>query len=215
MNSNIKDGWVVLFQEALIILKSAKIPKTKWTFGGGTALMLWFNHRMSRDVDIFMTDAQYLNYLTPRLNDTAYSFTDDYTESSNFLKLKLKEGEIDFIIAPHLSKNPSIKRKIKGEIVNLETPEEIILKKIFYRAEGLKVRDIVDIAMAIKRRQKILLKQRDLILSKAPIILDRLDKLKEIYLPEAKRLQVIDNTVIVDALQVVKRFLHRCQNDPR
>lgn len=40
-----------------------------WSFGGGTVLMRRHHHRFSKDVDIFIPDPQYLNYLTPRLNN--------------------------------------------------------------------------------------------------------------------------------------------------
>ena len=42
-----------------------------WSFGGGTVLMRRFRHRVSKDVDIFVPDPQYLGYVSPRLNDTA------------------------------------------------------------------------------------------------------------------------------------------------
>ena len=31
-----------------------------WTLGGGTALMLRHDHRLSRDIDVFLRDPQYL-----------------------------------------------------------------------------------------------------------------------------------------------------------
>jgi hypothetical protein len=30
-----------------------------WTFGGGTVLMLGFDHRFSKDIDLFVPDPQY------------------------------------------------------------------------------------------------------------------------------------------------------------
>ena len=61
--------WKALFRQALRLLddlskKSGTDPF--WTFGGGTVLMLRYRHRMSRDVDIFVPDPQYLGYVTPR-----------------------------------------------------------------------------------------------------------------------------------------------------
>jgi Nucleotidyl transferase AbiEii toxin, Type IV TA system len=40
-----------------------------WTFGGGTAMMLQIDHRESRDVDIFLHDAQQLPFLDPQKRD--------------------------------------------------------------------------------------------------------------------------------------------------
>ena len=44
-----------------------------WSFGGGTCLALRYGHRISYDVDIFVTDAQLIPFLSPRLNDAAAS----------------------------------------------------------------------------------------------------------------------------------------------
>ena len=39
----------------------------QWTFGGGTVLMLRFDHRLSKDIDLFVPDPQYLGHVNPRL----------------------------------------------------------------------------------------------------------------------------------------------------
>ncbi|QCI69398.1 nucleotidyl transferase AbiEii/AbiGii toxin family protein [Phreatobacter stygius] len=36
-----------------------------WALGGGTAIMLWLNHRTSKDIDIFIDDPQYLGISHP------------------------------------------------------------------------------------------------------------------------------------------------------
>ena len=43
--------------------------------GGGTVLMFRFEHRLSKDIDFFTHDAQWLSLLTPRLNDTTAAMT--------------------------------------------------------------------------------------------------------------------------------------------
>lgn len=40
-----------------------------WTFGGGTAMMLQIDHRISQDVDIFLPDPQLLSFLDPQKHD--------------------------------------------------------------------------------------------------------------------------------------------------
>lgn len=70
--------WEILFQRALGLIDSlgrAGASLEDWTFGGGTVLMLRHHHRFSKDVDIFVPDPQYLNYLTPRLNEDAEALT--------------------------------------------------------------------------------------------------------------------------------------------
>ena len=42
-----------------------------WTFGGGTVLMLRYGHRLSKDIDIFVPDPQYLGFVNPRISDVA------------------------------------------------------------------------------------------------------------------------------------------------
>jgi Nucleotidyl transferase AbiEii toxin, Type IV TA system len=57
-----------------------------WTFGGGTVLMLRHRHRVSKDIDIFVPDPQYLGFVSPRLSDVAESVTQDYIEGPGYVK---------------------------------------------------------------------------------------------------------------------------------
>lgn len=41
----------------------------RWTFGGGTAMMLQIDHRISHDIDIFLPDPQFLPFLDPQKHD--------------------------------------------------------------------------------------------------------------------------------------------------
>lgn len=201
--------WKILLKYALKILQSSKISRKEWTFGGGTALMLWFNHRISMDIDIFFTDAQYLNYITPRLNDVTLSLTDDYTESSNFIKLRFQIGEIDFIIAPHLTEHPFQEKTINKHKILIETPVEIIIKKLFYRSEGLKVRDIIDTAVVVKSREKEILKYLEILRNRKDILMERIKKIQEIYNQEVNKLHIIDKKLQEEAIGVVDKFFHK------
>lgn len=43
------------------------IPSSKIRFGGGTALAIYyFQHRLSFDIDLFVSDVQYLDYIRPK-----------------------------------------------------------------------------------------------------------------------------------------------------
>ena len=126
-----------LFKKAVNILDEANISRDDWTFGGGTSLAMRYNHRESYDIDIFIPDTQILLFLTPRLNP---GINTDYSESSNHIKLIFPEGEIDFIAAPYLTNNYFMKQTIEGQKIRVETPTEVIIKKLFYRAESLKIR---------------------------------------------------------------------------
>lgn len=54
--------WETLFKRAMRVLDSAirTVPEDDWSFGGGTVLMLKQRHRFSKDIDIFVSDPQYI-----------------------------------------------------------------------------------------------------------------------------------------------------------
>lgn len=199
--------WVPLFKLAIKILSNEKVLKSQWSFGGGTALMTYYNHRRSKDIDIFLRDVQLLTKFTPRLNDYVADRVDDYTEMSSFLKLKVKQQEIDFIIAPLLTQKPTMKKLIGNALVNVETPEEIVIKKIFYRAEAFKTRDVFDLAVVIKDKADGLLENIAVYQSKLPVLRDRLKTLKRVYDIELNALDIIDRRSTKDALEVVAEFV--------
>ena len=149
----LKDTWKKLLEKGIDVLNSVGISPAKWSFGGGTALYaFWKCPRVSKDVDIFITDAQLLTYLSPRLNDIADSLcAGNYVEQSNFVKLILEEGSIDFIVAPRLTEKPVVKQVVEpfGEI-QVDTPWEVIAKKFFYRADYFTVRDAIDLLSVIE-----------------------------------------------------------------
>lgn len=106
------DGpWQGLFRHALTLIDEIRIHGTAnpfWTFGGGTVLMLRYGHRMSKDIDIFVPNPQYLGYVNPRISDAASDITTDYEEHAEFVKLVLPDGEIDFVVSRNLP--PRIRR---------------------------------------------------------------------------------------------------------
>lgn len=55
--------WEILFPHAFTLMDEVRKHgsiEPMWTFGGGTVLMLRYNHRFSRDIDLFVPDPQYL-----------------------------------------------------------------------------------------------------------------------------------------------------------
>ncbi|HEX2493402.1 MAG TPA: nucleotidyl transferase AbiEii/AbiGii toxin family protein [Steroidobacter sp.] len=110
--------------------------------GGGTRLMLTLHHRISDDIDLFIRDPQWIGYLTPRLNDKTEAAVDGYEENAVSLKLKVAQGEIDFIVAMSLLNLPN--EKIPGVPFDLEPVAEVLAKKLFYRGAMLTPRDLYD-----------------------------------------------------------------------
>lgn len=148
--------WARLFRIACSLIRqvnSEQIIVDSWSFGGGTAMMLQIDHRESHDVDIFLPDAQLLPFLDPKLHDFEFEVrpSDYQGDGTGFLKLAFDGiGEIDFIVGHAMTAQPTTKRTIEGEEVDLETVAEIITKKIHYRGASIKPRDIFDIAAAAR-----------------------------------------------------------------
>jgi hypothetical protein len=114
--------WLILFETAMRIIDRAEATmgsRIGWSIGGGTMLHEMFGHRFSRDLDIFVSDPQVLLFLTPRTNDAAEQICDNrgsYVEASNFIKFVTPDGEIDFNVAPHLTKSFAVAREIETSL---------------------------------------------------------------------------------------------------
>jgi hypothetical protein len=203
-------GWMDLLRIACRIVENANVKD--WTFGGGTALMTYYNHRRSKDVDIFITDVQMITYLSPRLNDFSQGFTEEYSEQSNFLKLYLPDAEIDFIVAPHLTENCFILKTLSEDLpkIKVETPEEICVKKLFYRAETLKIRDVFDVAAVIRDDEQRLLNHIDVYKGRTDILAAQFALAKSRYHEEIEKLDILDFDLKRDALELFESFLRNC-----
>lgn len=148
-----KTTWRSLLQPALSIVDSLRdqgYGDLAFRFGGGTVLMLRWDHRISKDIDLFLHDAQALGYLTPRLNELAARMAPQYVEAANAIKLQLPQGDIDFIVAGDLF--PRLEPEViafEGRTIKLDRTEEILGKKLMYRAESFKPRDVFDMAAGL------------------------------------------------------------------
>ena len=155
-------AWQSLFPRALALIDDISrydsIANPFWTLGGGTVLMFRYRHRLSKDIDIFVPDPQYLGFVTPRLSDTAADMTEDYTEQPGmFVKLQFEEGEVDFVSAPNLLDDAWDTWDIGGRAVKVETAAEIIAKKMYHRGDRATARDLFDLALVIEREPQQLL----------------------------------------------------------
>jgi hypothetical protein len=92
-----------LFHYALKQLKEAGLHKEDWVMGGGTVLKHYYEHRFSRDIDIFFDDPQKVNALSPRFNDANEKDLEDYFEDSVCLKMVFPEGKVDFVRAGNVT----------------------------------------------------------------------------------------------------------------
>lgn len=151
------NNWRLLLSRTITGLEQLKqqgqaIPE--WVLGGGTALMLHANHRLSKDIDAFIDDPQCLGTMSPKVTEVWNCRTWD--ETAHYLKLIYAEGEIDFIVSGPLSGLSTDTCEIdltglpaaRKVSIQVEHPAEIALKKMHYRPRMLKARDIFDIAVA-------------------------------------------------------------------
>ena len=169
--------WETLFQRALTLIDSvsaASVTLDDWSFGGGTVLMRRYRHRVSKDIDIFVPEPQYLGYLSPRLNTQAESLTDSYIEQARSLKLIFPEGEIDFVASPWLTANPVVAEILFGRNVQVETSAEIIAKKVWHRGPDFTARDIFDVAMVAENEPKALQQIRPILRNRRDAVLSRI-----------------------------------------
>jgi len=144
--------WPFLFDLAVEILHHCYKTNgftPEWSFGGGTALMLSIDHRESHDIDIFLDDPQVLPFLNPEMQDYPLTQLPSGYVSDGTRALKLvyeNVGEIDFICSAHILDDPYGSQNVRGHRVKLETPAEIIAKKIYFRGSYLQPRDMFDLA---------------------------------------------------------------------
>ena len=134
-------------------------------FGGGTALAIYyFQHRLSFDIDLFVTDVQVLNYLSPKhwIEETANFNSSKYIDLSNHIRVLEKKNNIkvDVLVSQGASTDYLLddSKSLFCETVYVESIEDIIAKKIVYRRNDNLTRDIIDIAIAINHADNILKK---------------------------------------------------------
>ena len=161
--------WQALLPRALRLIdeirKHGGVADPFWTLGGGTVLMFRHRHRLSKDIDIFVPDPQYLGFVTPRLNDVAAELTEDYTEmAGSFVKLQFEEGEVDFVAAPNLLDHAWETWEIGGSHVKVEKAAEIIAKKMYHRGDRVTARDLFDLALVIEKEPAQLAQARPFLL---------------------------------------------------
>lgn len=149
-----------MLPHALSIIEDIKnhgTPDPFWTFGGGTVLMFRYQHRLSKDIDIFVPDPQYLGFVTPRLSDVAAAVSTDYVEDqSSYVKLIRPEGEIDFVASPNLTEPAFRIWNIGGQHIRVETAAEIVVKKLWHRGDKAAARDLFDLSLVIEREPEAL-----------------------------------------------------------
>ena len=205
--------WEQLLPHALKVIEDIKTHGIKnpfWTFGGGTVLMLRYQHRISKDIDIFVPDPQYLGFATPRLSDVAAEISDDYIEeSSSYVKLIRPEGEIDFVASPNLT-NPGFEEwHLKNNLIRVETGTEIVAKKLWHRGDRATARDLFDLALVIEKEGDALRQAHHFLLKNADQFIEQLNSRREILTVQFNNIEILNyNPTYDEALGIATKFLN-------
>lgn len=161
-------AWQDLLAQAYELLDSVSadgVEIPSWSLGGGTVLMFYYAHRLSKDIDIFVPDPQFLGYINPRIGGKGEDVTQHYTDGAGFVKLYLPEGEIDFVASAALTTQPFERFDVLGRSILLESPVEIVAKKLWYRGDRATPRDLLDLAIVIEHQYEEI-RKHDAIFSK-------------------------------------------------
>lgn len=209
-----RDSWKQILDSAVVIfddLERKGFGRPDVTIGGGTVLMFRFDHRLSKDIDFFTHDVQWVSLMTPRLNDTVAAMVTDYVEQANGIKLMLPHGDIDFVAAVSVTRAQAVEKlSFKGQLFALEPTEEILAKKLFYRATGFQARDVFDLAAAVEFDKLSAIKAVRAAASKAEILERRLKELDSLPREKLERdIVVLDRGrhLIATMLDTVRRFI--------
>lgn len=184
-----------------------------WTFGGGTVLMLRYSHRLSKDIDIFVPDPQYLGFVSPRLSDAAERVTTDYVEGPGYVKLLRPEGEIDFVASPNLTARPFDEWTLLDRTVKVETAAEIVAKKLWHRGDRATARDLFDLSLVIEHEPEELATAAPFLVRHRDAFLMQIRQRRAVLSAQFEAIDVLDYRPHYDeAVERASHFLHLLPN---
>src|SRR5687768_4059032 len=188
-------AWHGLLRDAIMLLDTLNAP-LRWSFGGGTSLAVFYDHRISYDVDIFVPGSDTLTELSPARNPATKALLAGrgYQFPGNYLKLQMEDGEIDFIVGGRRTSDPVQPWKFEHRTIEIDTPWETAIKKMFYRPSTFKVRDAFDLAAVIDRHGAQLGAHLGAVEDRLDRLIDRLDALSAVY-----RSTAIDDVNVTEA----------------
>ena len=156
-----------MLEATLLLLKDNDLSEVS-TLGGGTALASYYwNHRYSTDIDIFIYDKVDKKHL---LKESTWSekvktemksigYDGNFRNHPIYSEIVIDENcKIQFFDVVKKSHIPYVKVSLWGHELLIDTVEEIIAKKIYYRADKGNSRDLFDIAIAFHKKPDILTK---------------------------------------------------------
>jgi len=203
------DGpWKSLLSQAYTLFDTISndgILIPRWSLGGGTVLMFYYGHRKSKDIDIFIPDPQFLGYVNPRTGGYAEDLTSNYSDGAEFVKLFFHEGEIDFVASAPLTSNPFSSYEVLGRDILLESPLEIVAKKLWHRGDRATPRDLLDFAIVIDHQIDDVISHASIFKKNIDIFVQQCEQRRQIMLMVFDAIEKIDcNLSFDDCLQRVK-----------
>lgn len=179
-----ESAWRLLLREILQI--EEHLPeRLPFSFGGGTALAVHLDHRVSYDIDLFYRSADVFDYYNPNKNLAVMALVQKYGGSwqypGNYLRLELGAGEIDVLISKFMTQLPITEWAFETWQIKLETPAEILAKKIRFRSSQFKRRDIFDMAAIARLREADLIVALEANIENLARLRDRIETMRSDY----------------------------------
>lgn len=191
-----------MLEVTLLLLKENNLLEVS-SLGGGTALASYYwNHRYSTDIDVFIYDTNKYKLIkesnwSPKvitaMKDIGYE--GNFRNHPIYSEIVISDDcKIQFFEVIKKSKVPYQKVHLWGNELLIDTVEEIIAKKIHYRANKGNSRDLFDIAIAFHKEPDILMRMN---LDKKSIIdlfetvtnIYNNQELKDLYIEEIKQMK--------------------------
>lgn len=159
-----------LLDAALVLLDTKGI--SQFAFGGGTALSAFYlNHRYSTDIDIFLYPDGSTNRLRTLKSDWNKPIHDAFASvgyegiccaPGHYLEFTIDDqSKIQFFDNNSFTQTPYVSGSLWDHQINIESQEEILAKKIFYRGNKGNARDIYDIAVAFRTTPELICKLQE------------------------------------------------------
>ncbi len=152
---------------SLALLKERGITAPS-ALGGGTALSAYYwGHRFSTDIDIFIYSnmADVLKKIDPRKTSglirkrlAKINYAGDLKMHPIYTELSIDDdSKMQFFIVKGFTSTPYSEVTLWDKTILIESIEEIIAKKVYYRCGDGNSRDLFDIAVAIHENPSILM----------------------------------------------------------
>lgn len=222
MNLELSDriDWQKSLLHLFATIDDAKIhetPELFWTLGGGFALMLRYQHRLSKDIDIFLPDIKPLGFVVaPSKRMVTENSIPDFPVTQT-LKLTSSEGSIDMLVQDANLTSPGYERwTILNRAINVETATEVIAKKMWYRGDAATVHDLYDLSITIEQEPTNLKMAKVFLLRHSKEFLKQFEVQSKIFEPQFNKIDKLNYRLSYkESLERVAIFLNDLAKLPK